>query len=72
MTIKEYIGTAIYDPDGSMIWRYRGGDLGYMVDIRGWGEIRNIFPTEEAAADFQDQLGKFITDAINEKLNRLK
>ncbi len=46
--------------------------------IRGWGAIQNLFKDSKgaidmkAAADFQDEIGNFIADAINEKLQTLK
>jgi hypothetical protein len=42
-----------------------------VLSIRGWGAIQNVFPTIQDASEFQDELGKFIADAINEKLERL-
>jgi len=42
-----------------------------VLSIRGWGAIQHMFPTIEDALEFQDELGKFITEAINEKLERL-
>jgi hypothetical protein len=42
-----------------------------VLSIRGWGAIQNMFPTIKDASEFQDELGKFIADAINEKLERL-
>jgi hypothetical protein len=41
-----------------------------VLSIRGWGAIQNMFPTITNAKEFQDELGKFIADAINEKLER--
>jgi len=39
-----------------------------ILSIRGWGAIQNMFPTITDAEQFQDELGRFIADAINEKL----
>jgi hypothetical protein len=41
-----------------------------VLSIRGWGAIQNMFPTITNAKEFQNELGRFITDAINEKLER--
>jgi hypothetical protein len=48
-------GTYIYDADDKMI-----------ADVRGWGWIQKLKNPE----DKQDALGKFIADAINEKLEK--
>lgn len=42
-----------------------------IVSIRGWGAIQHLFKTREEQEEFQDELGKFIQDAINEKLKTL-
>jgi hypothetical protein len=45
-----------------------------IAEIRGWGAIQNMFINKdgsinfEDAEKFQDELGEFIADAINEKL----
>lgn len=49
------LGTYIYDADDKMI-----------ADVRGWGWIQKL-PNPE---DTQDNIGNFIADAINEKLER--
>jgi hypothetical protein len=41
-----------------------------VLSIRGWGAIQNMFPTITEAEQFQNELGQFITDAINEKLKQ--
>jgi hypothetical protein len=41
-----------------------------VLSIRGWGAIQYMFPSIEDANEFQNELGKFIADAINEKLER--
>ena len=38
-----------------------------IVSIRGWGAIQHLFKTTEEQEEFQDEVGKFIQDAINEK-----
>ena len=44
---------------------------GYMVaEVRGWGTLQYKFNTANEAAKFQDEVGKFIADAINEKIER--
>lgn len=69
--IKAYIGKAKYDPSGQMIFAVSKDDgLQLLVDVRGWGRIQHMFKTEKEAEVFQDSIGEFITDAINEKLIR--
>jgi hypothetical protein len=46
-------------------------EVNQVLSIRGWGAIQNMFPSIEDAEAFQDELGKFIADAINEKLEKL-
>jgi len=43
-----------------------------VLSIRGWGAIQNMFPTITEAEQFQNELGQFIADAINEKLKQLE
>ncbi len=77
MTPKEFINKAKYDEEGQWLWRIdKQGNLGRLVDLRGWGAIQYLFPKPDGgldldrAAKFQDEVGQWITDAINEKLNR--
>lgn len=68
--LTEYIGTARYDEGGTIIWAAKGEELQHLADVRGWGHLQNKFPTEQDAMFFQDAIGEFIADAINEKLQR--
>lgn len=47
-----------------------------LAEMRGWGRIQNMFPMTEQgqkdAAKYQDEIGDFIAEAINEKIERLK
>jgi len=43
-----------------------------VLSIRGWGSIQHMFPTIKEAGEFQDELGKFIAEAINDKLKQLE
>lgn len=73
MTIKEHIGKAKYDPHGMLIHADREhGEYKPIADVRGWAIIDGHFDSEEEAWLFMDQLGQFITDAINEKIEREK
>lgn len=45
-------------------------EVNKVLSVRGWGAIQNMFPSTEVAKEFQNELGKFIADAINEKLEK--
>ncbi len=62
--IKEYVAECSYDPSGQMIWTK---ERKHLCDIRGWGNLQNKFSTEDEAATFQDGIGLFIQQAINER-----
>jgi len=78
--IREYIGgSVVYDNTGTLIWGRKGDEevnLQRVLDIRGWGAIQNLFKDDDGgihftrAASFQDKLGNWIAEAINEKLAR--
>jgi len=72
MTIKEWLKDVYYDQFGQYIWSKQDADGGSQMvgEIRGWGALQNEFNIEEEASDFQDEIGKFIADAINEKVQR--
>lgn len=74
MTIAEYIGDNLYyDKNSAQILSGGEGtntDFRMIADVRGWGALTNIFKDEGKAVEFQDQLGQFIADAINEKLRK--
>jgi hypothetical protein len=77
--IKKFIGTAKHDEfkGGTYIWGVdKDGGHQMIAELRGWGAIQNMFKNEdgsinfEDAEQFQDEMGKFIVEAINEKLNK--
>jgi hypothetical protein len=75
ITVEDFIGDkAKYDDHGQMIWGYKGNDIQKLLDIsvRGWGAIQHLFKDQEEAAKFQDELGEWIADAINQKINKGK
>jgi hypothetical protein len=41
-----------------------------LLNVRGWGAIQHLFKTQEEAMKYQDELGAWFADAINEKLER--
>lgn len=80
INLVEFIGDkAFYDREAQMIFGVRA-DKGtqLLADVRGWGAIQNLFknPDEtidlEKASEFQDALGEWLAEAINEKLQREK
>jgi len=70
--IRSWIGTASYDDHGQMIFRENQGGLRQFIDLRGWGAIRNVFKTDKEAAEFQDAVGQWVVNAINEKIENDK
>ena len=76
MKPEEFIGEkAQYDNSATKIWAVsKNGGMQMLLDLRGWGAIQNLFPMtkegQQQAADFQDELGEWIVDAINQKLKQ--
>lgn len=68
MSIQDFIGKATYDEAGQMIWGNNKDGEQLILNVRGWGKIQYMFKTLEEAMKFQDDMGRFITEAINEKL----
>ena len=68
--IRKFIGEAMYDAHGQLIFRGADKDnLQQFLDVRGWGAIQNMgFKTQEEMMNFQDRVGQWVTDVINEKL----
>lgn len=68
---SDFIGEkAIYDEHGQIIFASTGDDIQMFLDLRGWGRISKVIPNLTEATKFQDNLGKWVVDAINEKLER--
>lgn len=72
MTIEKWLSDVYYDEYGTHIWNREDADGGsqLVADVRGWGRLQNEFKTQDEAAKFQDKVGKFIADAIREKIQR--
>ncbi len=79
--LKEFLGEkVIYDPHGQMIFAVKKEAhqlIGnFEISVRGWGAIQNKFKNPDgsidakAAAEFQDKLGQFMADAINQALEK--
>lgn len=80
MKITDFInGKVTYDKFGGQYFWINEPDSGLqmLAEMRGWGGIKNRFKhkdgtiDEETAGKFQDELGDFIADAINEKIKSL-
>lgn len=68
--VKKYIGNNVhYNADGQMIFckNPEGGEQ-LLVDVRGWGRISQMFETQKESMELQDNIGEFITEAINQQL----
>ena len=70
MTIKEWLKNVFYDEDGQYLWANHSDGNQLIGEVRGWGALQSEFKSEDKASAFQDQVGKFIADAINEKVQR--
>lgn len=78
MKIEDFInGEVTYDKfGGQYFWinMPRGG-VQMLAEMRGWGAIQNRFICKDGTIDingagkFQDELGDWIAEAINEKWN---
>ena len=78
--ITDFInGPVTYDKEGQYIWiNTPNGGLQMLGELRGWGHIQNMRQFKnsdgttdiELAAKFQDEIGEFVAQAINEKIER--
>jgi DNA-directed RNA polymerase alpha subunit len=71
--VRDFIGKVSYQGDGlaTYIWSKKkdgGRDLIAIVD--GYDGIREMFKTDKEQDAFQDAMGEFIAEAINEKIQR--
>lgn len=74
MTLKEFLKHPVkYDGNGIRIMTKdsKGGNI-VIADIRAWSAIRTLFPTQEECEEFEDELGKFIAEAIEKHKHTLK
>jgi len=85
--IKKFIGDKVYYDEwgGGYIWGVVGKredvqmiaqvedveEGNAVVSIRGWGAIQNLKNLPCSPEKFQDYLGEFIVEAINEKMEKL-
>lgn len=71
-TIENFTGVAKYDENGGTYIcgvEEKGGHQ-MIAEVRGYGAIQHFFETHTEASAFQDKLGVFIAEAINEKLKK--
>jgi hypothetical protein len=67
--IREWIGGAMYDEAGQMIFRGVDKDnLKQFLDVRGWGSLTSSGMSSKDAAEFQDRVGEWVANVINTKL----
>ena len=73
MTIEKCLSDVYYDEYGTHSWNKENsdGDSQIVADVRGWGRIQNELPDYDSACKFQDEVGKFIVEAIREKIARI-
>lgn len=74
MKIEKWLSDVYYDEFGTHIWNRETADGGsqLVAEIRGWGRLQNEFATLKESEEFQDEVGRFIVEAIREKIERLK
>jgi hypothetical protein len=82
--IRKFIGERVFYDEGGGGYIWGVADEGiqmiaqvdpeedYVLSIRGWGAIQKMFKNYEEAEAFQNALGEWITDAINQKLKNEK
>lgn len=70
-------GKVNYDKfGGQYFWiKLKNGGSQMLAELRGWGVIQNMYSEKgkfdlETAGKFQDEVGDWIAEAINEKLER--
>jgi hypothetical protein len=70
MTIEQWLSDVYQDTwMGKNIYnKETDGSSQIIAEIRGWGAIQYLFKTKEEAEQFQDEVGKFIVEAIREKI----
>lgn len=74
MTIEKWLSDVYYDENDTYIWNRLDKDSPsqLVAEVRGWGRIHKEFNDEIKAGNFQDEIGRFIAEAIREKIERLK
>lgn len=68
--IINFIGSKVYYDEQSQYIMAEGGKANVFLELRGWGAITStIYKNENDAAKFQDRIGKWVVDAVNDKLS---
>lgn len=78
--IIDFIGDKVKFDDfgGTYLWGVTKDNEQMIAEIRGYGAIQNLFKDNfdnvdvEKANQFQDDIGRFIAQAITEKIKREK
>jgi DNA-directed RNA polymerase alpha subunit len=70
--VIDFLGKVHYSGDlGTYIWSNNtGGNTELIAIIEGYRSIQELCRTVNEANDFQDEMGRFIAEAINEKIER--
>lgn len=72
-TVENWLSNVSYDPVGQYLWNtQQNGERQMVADIRGFGALEHMFETPKDVYNFQDKIGEFIAQAIQEKIERLK
>jgi hypothetical protein len=76
--ITDFInGKVTYDKESQYFWvQGHSNGIQMLGELRGWGHIQNMFKDKTGKVDFktaelfQDEIGEFVAQAVNEKLER--
>ena len=67
--IRKFLGATVsYDNNGQYFFAHIDDTIQMVAELRGWGAIQHLFAEHKEAAEFQDELGEWIADAINQKI----
>jgi phosphoribosylaminoimidazole (AIR) synthetase len=80
MEAKDFIGPKVLYHKGSqsILSVNEKEEVQLIADIRGWGAIQNLFRDKDGsikiddAGGFQDEVGEWLADAINKKLEETR
>jgi hypothetical protein len=72
MKVSEWLSNLEYDSHSMTIEKIVNNSSVVVIDIRGWSTIVKSLGSENRAAVFQDSVGEFVLEAINEKLENDK
>lgn len=75
MTLKEFLKHPVVCDSYGIVTIKTKDDNGNKINlasIGAWNEIKQMFPTQKECEDFQEQLGKFIAEAIEKHKHTLK